>query len=290
MKYKITHTTRYLYSEAVPVCRNHVHLTPRDGPRQSCREFRLLIDPAPSNAGRRVDYFGNHVNYFSILEAHQSLSVTARSKVEVGPARPLAAAETTPWENVVQRSRSDVTLTGLEAFQFTFDSPNVMRSESLAAFARDSFTPQRPVLEAALDLTSRIHEQFAYDAHATTIHTPLDEVMAQRRGVCQDFAHVQIGCLRSLGLPARYVSGYLRTEPPPGKPRLVGADASHAWISVYCGDLGWVDLDPTNDALVNSDHIQVALGRDYSDVCPIQGVYVGGGEQTVEVSVDVVPI
>jgi transglutaminase-like putative cysteine protease len=178
----------------------------------------------------------------------------------------------------------------LEICQFAVDSPHVKARAELAEFAQGSFTPGRPWLEALLDLTRRIFEEFVYDPAATNVSTPLDTVLAMRRGVCQDFAHLQIGCLRSLGLPARYVSGYLQTTPPPGKPRLVGADASHAWLSAWCGAHGWVDVDPTNNVQPSLGHVTVAWGRDYSDVCPIKGVFIGGGDHRMEVSVDVEPI
>jgi transglutaminase-like putative cysteine protease len=179
---------------------------------------------------------------------------------------------------------------GLAAYQYAFDSPCVRNSPELADFALPSFTPGRPILAAAADLTRRIHTEFRYDPTATSVNTPPSEVLKTRRGVCQDFAHLAIGCLRSLGLPARYVSGYLLTTPPPGKPRLVGADASHAWFSVYTPDCDWVDYDPTNNIRPSDQHVTLAWGRDYSDVCPIKGVFFGGGQQVVQVSVDVTPL
>ncbi len=178
----------------------------------------------------------------------------------------------------------------LDVWQYLYDSDHVTTSADLAEFARRSFTPGRPWLAATLDLMLRIHREFVYDPAATSISTRLESVLALRRGVCQDFAHLQIGCLRSLGLPARYVSGYLLTTPPPGKPRLVGADASHAWISAWCPGVGWVDFDPTNNLVPTLGHITVGWGRDYGDVCPIKGVFIGGGEHAMKVSVDVQPI
>jgi transglutaminase-like putative cysteine protease len=174
--------------------------------------------------------------------------------------------------------------------QFVFDSPHVAAGGELAEYARESFMPRRPWLAAALDLLARIHRDFLYDPTATNVTTPLASVMAMRRGVCQDFAHLQIGCLRSLGLPARYVSGYLLTTPPPGQPRLAGADASHAWLAAWCPEFGWVDFDPTNNVVPSLAHVTVAWGRDYSDVCPIKGVFVGGGQHSVAVSVNVEPV
>jgi len=290
MQYTITHTTNYSYSEAVPVCHNEVHLTPRQAPYQSCQEHRVIMNPVPSNMTYRMDYFGNELNGFSIHESHRRLTVTATSLVNTQP-RPRPDDSHSPtWDEMANPVSQGASPAELDAMQFVFDSPIVKRTQQLADYARVSFPPTRSLLEAVLDLTRRIHEEFEYDPKTTTVHTPLDEVFANRSGVCQDFAHMEIGCLRSLGLPARYVSGYLRTLPPPGRPRLVGVDASHAWLSVYGGELGWIELDPTNNAIPTTDHITLAWGRDYSDVCPIKGVFVGGGEHTMTVAVDMAPV
>ncbi|QDU51672.1 transglutaminase family protein [Gimesia panareensis] len=290
MKYKITHITKYAYSEAVPVCQNVVHLAPRALPYQMCDDFQLLIHPDPYSISHRKDYFGNEVCFFSIDQPHTGLSVTATSHVSV-MATPVIPPENTPaWESVSLALKSEQTPALLDAYQYIFDSPGVKVFPKLIDYAEVSFTKGRPILEAVLDLTRRIHQDLRYDPRATNVNTQIDEVFEQRHGVCQDFAHLQIGCLRILGLAARYVSGYLRTMPPPGKPRLVGADASHAWLSVYCGEkAGWVDVDPTNNVAASIDHITVAWGRDYYDVCPIQGTIVGGGEHRMTVSVDVAP-
>jgi len=290
MHYKITHTTRYDYTEAVSICHNQVRLTPRDTLYQSCDFHRLDVKPSAERDGRRNDYYGNRVDAFSIHKPHSSLMVTATSRVTVRAISEPRADETPAWETMRSTLHEQTTPGVLDAYQFVFDSPLVARNATLAEYARSCFPAGRPILDAARELTSRIHRDFIYDPKATTVHTPLRQVFQQRRGVCQDFAHVQIGCLRSLGLAARYVSGYLRTEPPPGQARLIGADASHAWVSVYCGDSGWVDLDPTNDVYANTDHVSLAWGRDYSDVCPIQGVFVGGGSHSMIVSVDVLPL
>jgi transglutaminase-like putative cysteine protease len=249
-----------------------------------------LIKPQPTVLERRIDYFGNHVTSFAIQEPHTKLVVTAVSKVHVAPLAPIAPDETASWETVRDHLRSPQSARNLEACQFTFDSPHVKCSEGLKDYAAQSFTPNRPILAAALELTERIHREFRYDKTATTVSTPLEDVLRLRRGVCQDFAHLEIGALRSLGLAARYISGYLLTLPPPGQPRLIGADASHAWITVYCGDAGWVDLDPTNNLIPSTSHISLAWGRDYSDVCPINGVFIGGGQHGMNVWVDVLPL
>lgn len=288
--YKIVHSTNYLYADTVAVCHNEVHLMPRDTYWQTCEHFRLSIKPHPDAVGKRDDYFGNHVQYFSIQEGHRRLSVTASSRVSVR-ARELPPVELSPpWETVRDGLQTPFEGVRLDAVQFLFDSRSVISSPQLREYATPSFPAGRPILQAVEELTNRIHTDFKYDPRATTVNTPLTEVLELRRGVCQDFAHLQIGCLRSLGLPARYVSGYLRTIPPSGKPRLIGADASHAWLSVYCNDWGWVDVDPTNDCFTNLDHVTVAWGRDYTDVCPINGVFVGGGTHTMTVSVDVEPL
>jgi transglutaminase-like putative cysteine protease len=290
MKYRVTHTTTYSYTEPVPICHNQVYLTPRDLPHQTCRLHKLIIKPRPATMGKRWDYFGNQLNYFSLHDGHHRLTVTAHSKVVIRPRRARNPAESAPWEQVVEGLRHDTTLAGLDAYQFVFDSPYVAASPELAAYTRISFQSARPLLDAVLDLNRRVHTDFRYDTTATTVNTPLGEVFRIRRGVCQDLAHVQIGCLRSIGLAARYVSGYLRTIPPAGRPRLVGADASHAWLSVYCGSLGWIDVDPTNNSLPSADHVTLAWGRDYGDVCPIKGLYLGGGNHAMTVSVDVAPV
>lgn len=290
MRYKITHLTTYHYTDTVPICHNEIRLTPRDGRGQNCLSHRLQIKPRPNALLRRTDYFANPSHHFSIMEGHKRLLVRAVSRVDVRPPAWPAPESTAPWERIRDDVAAAVTPQSLEALQFTFDSPAVTIPAAARPYAETSFPAGRPILAGLLDLTERIHRDFRYDPRATTVSTPVEEVFELKRGVCQDFAHLEIAALRSLGLPARYVSGYLRTIPPPGRPRLVGADASHAWLSVYCGDAGWIDVDPTNNCLVGIDHITVAWGRDYGDVCPIKGVFVGGGTHRMTVSVDVQPL
>ncbi|HUQ70613.1 MAG TPA: transglutaminase family protein [Planctomycetaceae bacterium] len=293
MHYKITHTTTYLYSETVPVCHNEVHLTPREGRAQTCRHHRLAIKPRPTTLSKRIDFFGNQCHYFSILEGHKKLSVQAVSRVDVKPCTTPVVENSHPWEVVRDLVQRDLSPANIEALQHVFPSPSVSLPDSVRDYAAPCFSAGRPILSAVRELTSRIYRDFRYDPQATTISTPVQKVLELRRGVCQDFAHLGIAALRSLGLPARYVSGYLRTMPQPGRPRLIGADASHAWLSVYIGDGGWVDVDPTNDCFTGTDHITVAWGRDYTDVCPIKGVFIGGGSgdaHRMTVSVDVLPI
>lgn len=289
MRYRIRHTTKYAYSDTVAVCHNLVRLAPRAFGGQTLDSYRLIVSPDPADLTKRIDLFGNRVEFFSIQRAHQTLTLTAISDVEVH--EPTATEETASpaWETVRDSLRNVADADAFKAYRFVFPSVHAPRNATLRDYAAASFTPGRPILEAATEFTSRMHADFEYDPRATTVSTPVLEAFNARAGVCQDFAHVAIACLRSLGLAARYVSGYLRTIPPPGKPRLVGADASHAWLSVFCGPVGWVDFDPTNDCIPGTDHITVAIGRDYADICPIQGVFVGGGTHTMAVSVDVEP-
>ena len=289
MNYKVSHTTVFNYSEAVPICHNEVHLTPRDHRRQTCLSHRLRVRPQPVRLETRLDFFGNHTGSFSIQEGHERLSVTAISKVQVSPPEIPAPHSTPVWEEVRDRFALGQPPWWLDARQFVFDSPHVTTTDDLREFAAPSFPLGRPWLVGVLDLTARIFRDFKYDPQATTINTPLATVLHDRRGVCQDFAHLQIAALRALGLPARYVSGYLLTSPPPGQTRLVGADASHAWLSAFCPEVGWIDFDPTNNQIPTTKHITLAWGRDYSDVCPIKGVLIGGGQHRMRVSVDVSP-
>jgi transglutaminase-like putative cysteine protease len=289
MRYAVTHITRYEYAEPVLLCQNLAHLTVRPTPRQRCLRSEFTVRPAPAVSTQQRDYFGNAAGFFSVQEPHRELVVAARHDVEVLPYEPPAAEETPPWEQVRDALRHDRTASGLDAYQFVFDSPYVRPGAESRDYARASFIPGRPLLEAALDLNRRIHAEFTYDQRATTVATPLREVFSKRRGVCQDFAHLAIACLRSLGLAARYVSGYLATGGPSGKLRPIGADASHAWVSLYCPGDGWVDFDPTNDVIPGAGHITLAWGRDFDDVSPVKGVILGGGEHVVRVGVDVVP-
>ncbi len=285
MKYRVRHTTHYKYTDPVSLCHNQVVSLPHPHPCQEVSEAMLEIEPIPAVKTRRRDYFGNHLTVFEVHEPHEELSVTIRFLVEVQVAQDLVASPS--WEQVAGHLAADRAY--LSERQFCFDSPYVVADEKLAAYARKSLTPGRPLLEGVKDMMARIHKEFRYDPEATDLSTGLGEVLENRRGVCQDFAHLMIGMLRSLGLAARYVSGYLLTTPPPGQPRLVGADASHAWLSVFCPPYGWVDFDPTNDQIPSDRHITMAWGRDYEDVSPVKGVVLGGGAQTVSVAVDVHP-
>jgi len=290
VQYKITHTTAYSYGQSVPMSHNMARLTPRETPRQTCTFHRLSIRPSASTTSRRWDYFGNQVHYFSIYEGHKKLSVTSTSRVKLRDAELANPYTTLPWEQVRDRLRVDRSPTWLQACGFAFESPRVELDAEVADYARPSFPLGRPILEGVIDLVGRIHADFPYMPESTTVHTRIRDVFALRGGVCQDLAHLTIGCLRSMGLAARYVSGYLRTQHNGDAPHLVGDVASHAWVSVYCGAEGWVDIDPTNNVLTQSDHVTLGWGRDYTDVCPIEGVLVGGGQSALRVSVTVEPM
>ena len=301
VRYDVRHTTIYSYSEPVPVCHNEIHLVPRPLPRQRLLATAVEVDPAPTGITTSTDYFGNQVGRFSVEEGHERLVVTATSSVAVDPPRPWHEFPPVPWETIRDEVASAATPEAINAREFVLDSPFVRGAPQLAEWARQSFTPGRPWAEAVMDLTRRIHRDFVYDPTATTTSTPVEEVFAHRRGVCQDFAHLQIACLRSLGLPARYVSGYLcnerRVHGSAGEGAndagMVGADASHAWLAAWGGPTewggpaGWLDVDPTNDCQAGLLHITVAWGRDYADVSPIKGVCVGGGRHGMEVAVHV---
>ena len=290
MKLQIKHQTLYEYPDSVTTSHHEAHLAPRETEGQHVLRHELSIEPEPQARRRRFDYFGNRTTHFSLSEPHLALEVVALSIVALSPVRIPPLDGSPPWTIVRERLRADRRRDILDAYAMCFDSPLVSAGPHLADYARPSFADGTPILMAVQDLVKRIHTDFRYDVHATQVSTPVAEVMEARRGVCQDFAHVAIGCLRSLGLAARYVSGYLLTRPPPGRPRLVGADASHAWISVFLPDHGWVDFDPTNNLIPVDEHVTVAFGRDFADVTPIRGVILGGGQHQVSVSVDVRPL
>ncbi|TWT98676.1 transglutaminase family protein [Stieleria varia] len=287
--YRVKHRTHYQYSSDVSVCQNQLRMQPVSGGNLQCHRSQIRIEPAPTTIESHFDYFGNHVQTFSIESVHRSLVVTASSVVSIEPQAVIDEDSTPPWE----QCSSSIELAPAEPLidEHRFNSPLVRCGEPFAQYATSSFTPGRSLLAASLDLTRRIHADFRYDTTVTTVNTTPEEAFAIRAGVCQDFAHIQIACLRSIGLAARYVSGYLRTTPPPGKPRMVGADESHAWLEVHAGkDVGWIGLDPTNACMVSTNHIPICVGRDYGDVSPMRGVVLGGGAHTLKVSVDVEPI
>lgn len=301
--YDILHDTLYRYDSAVTLSQQLAHLRPRERSGQRCLAHALTIAPEATRCVERFDFFGNPVTAFSLHAPHDTLAVRARSRVRVEAANAAAslpqAAASLPWEAARDHlrdglsGRAPLQADARDAGQYRFASPFVPiddDSARYADYAMQSFTPGRPMVDALLDLASRIHADFRFDAAATSVATPVAEVFARRRGVCQDFSHMTIACLRALGLAARYVSGYLLTEPPPGQPRLVGADASHAWVAAWCPGLGWLEVDPTNDVRPGIGHITLAWGRDYGDVAPLRGVILGGGGHRVEVAVTVTPV
>ena len=287
MRYQVIHETSYKYETPVVLSQQLLHLTPRVLPWQQREQHQIGIHPEPAEMSSREDYFGNLVTQILLAAPHAALTVRAESRVAVEAHAQPPDAE--PWEEVRDRLKRVGAATLVEPAQYLFESPHVECFRELASYAAPCFPRARPIFEAVRDLTRRIHADFKFDPKATSVSTPLREVLTKRHGVCQDFAHLMIGCLRSLGLAARYVSGYILTTPPPGRPRLVGADASHAWVSAYCGAAGWVELDPTNDCVVGDAHITLAWGRDFSDVTPMRGVILGGGDQELAIRVTVTP-
>jgi transglutaminase-like putative cysteine protease len=290
MIYRIVHRNTYKYKHRVSVGNHVACLTPRTLPHQKLARNELLIEPTPATRTERVDYFGNLHCFFTIQEPHKELVVEARSQVTMDGSAPPWPQHSLSWEAAVESLPNDHTRAGLEAYQFGFESPRIRVRPQFASYALESFTPGRPMTEALLDLTARIHRDFRFDSKVTNVRTPTEDFFRKRRGVCQDFAHLQIACLRSLNIAARYVSGYLRTYPPPGKPRLVGADASHAWVSAYCPGFGWLDMDPTNNLVPSNGHVTLAWGRDYGDVSPLRGLILGGGAHALKVAVDMEPV
>lgn len=284
MTLRVRHVTEYEYADPVELAAHLAHLRPRILPYQDVLSFKLQVEPAPERVVEGRDHFGNPVAWLFLSGMHQLLRVSTDGMVEVR-ARPVPDPGTTlAWEHVAGLARAS------DAAEFAFPSPRVPILPSAQAWAAPSFPPGRPVLAGLLDLMHRISDDFRFDPEVTTVSTTVDRVLELRAGVCQDFAHVMIAGLRTLGLPARYVSGYLRTRPPPGQARLVGADQSHAWVGCWLGPaLGWVDLDPTNAMVVGDGHVVLGWGRDYSDVSPVRGVLLGGGEHTLHVSVDIEP-
>jgi len=289
--YRITHRTEYRYDEPVSANYSEAHLLPRPLPHQSILESALDVTPRPTDVAEHLDFFGNRMSYFAVDEPHTVLAVTARSVVDVRRHDALALGGGPAWDATpaTPARLAPLDVEAIEARSFTLSSPLVVSSPDLRAFAEASFPEGAPLVDCARALSQRIHDEFEYKPGSTTIATGLKEVLAQRHGVCQDFAHLLVGCLRSMGLASRYVSGYLETEPPPGEEKLAGADASHAWAAVFVPGGGWLDLDPTNATVPDERYITTAWGRDYADVTPLKGVvYSSGGDQVLHVAVDVV--
>ncbi len=289
MKYRLRHRTEYAYSEAVDLSYHLLRLSPRVLPFQTVEEATITADPVPATRADAVDYFGNGTAHLTLSEPHAQFAVELNATLEVTRVAPSDLQATPPWESVRDALRAPGTPELIEASEFVFDSPLATPTPDIAAYAATSFSAGRPVLEAVRDLTSRIFRDFAFDPAATIVSTPLAQVMEQRRGVCQDFAHLQVAALRAMGLAARYVSGYIRTYRA-DQSSFVGADASHAWVSLFVPGMGWIDFDPTNDLIVAEEHIVLGWGRDYGDVSPVRGVILGGGQHFVTVAVEVTPL
>lgn len=287
--YTVRHRTTYTYQSDVAYSRLVAHLVPRETERQRALDVDLTLVPEPLRRFEREDFFGNTTSWFIIDEPHDTLEIFAESRISVEPAATHAPEESLPWEAVRASLESTIVAEIIDTIQYTFDTPLTATDAVVVAYARESFPPGRPLLACIIDLNGRIHRDFTFDTDATNTRTTVKDAFELRAGVCQDLAHVGIACVRAMGLAARYVSGYLLTHPPAGQERLIGADASHAWLSVWIPPFGWIDVDPTNDMLPSSEHITVAWGRDYSDVAPIHGILSGGGEHEVDVAVDVIP-
>lgn len=291
MKYRVIHTTEYIYQYATTLCYNEAWMSPRPLEYQRVANTRLDLTPPAAVVRYREDFFGNRVAFFNVQEPHTRFVISVESEVErVVPANANDKREPgVSWE-AVRELQSSFHPDRIEAKSFTLPSPLILPSEELAAYAAPSFSPGRPLFEAVLDLSTRIYREFQYDPDFTTVATPLQQALEARKGVCQDYAQVAIGCLRAMGLPARYVSGYIETLPPEGETQLVGTAASHAWFSAFIPERGWVDFDPTNNKLAGEQHITVAWGRDYSDVPPLKGIIFNGNEHEMKVAVEVVRI
>lgn len=293
LRYHIRHDTRYEYDQPVGESHQLLRLAPRDLAWQRTLSHRLQIDPEPTRLDTFIDAFGNRVRAVDFETDHHSLSIRTEAWIELRPRPTGEAAEALPW----QQARNALAYVAgrryppemLDACQFLYESRHVRVKREFAAYTRACFGIDDSVLSGTRRLMERIFDEFTFDPEATTVSTPVTEVFEKKRGVCQDYAHFMISCLRSIGLPARYMSGYLLTRPPPGKPRLIGADATHAWLAVYCPDSGWFEFDPTNQLQPSSEHIVLGWGRDFADVSPLRGVLLGGGSHDPEIEVTVVP-
>ncbi|MEH6558820.1 MAG: transglutaminase family protein [Oceanicoccus sp.] len=289
MRFRVVHSTHYKYAQRVTRCYNLANVIPRDTERQRCLKNSITVSPQPTTKHQRTDYFGNHAYHFEIQKSHTELIITAESDIQIEDrGHELDLDLGTSYGEALVYLRDTLSPDTIEAREFLLNSPMVECSSALEDYARPSFDINRSLKACVSELTSRIFTDFSYDPEFTTIATPLADVLEHKKGVCQDFAHLQIGCLRSMGIPAKYVSGYIETLPKPGEKKLVGADATHAWIAYFSPGEGWVEFDPTNNSAANNQHIVTAFGRDFFDVTPVKGVIFGGGKSPIlSVSVDV---
>jgi transglutaminase-like putative cysteine protease len=289
MNYRIIHKTEYIYEDEVTLCHNIARLNPRNTAKQFCRRTDLQIDPLPDIINEYEDFFGNKVVYFGIQKPHEKLTVTVTSEISKNDQTSMHLPfiyNHTPWEEVPQILMQPH-IEYIDVRQYIYETSMTAVSDQIKEYALISFTPKRPLFEAAKDLMFRIYSDFKFESGQTSIATPLSEVMQTRTGVCQDFAHIAIACVRAMGLPAKYMSGYIETIPPPGQEKLAGVDASHAWFAVYIPSIGWVEFDPTNNMIPSDQHLVVGWGRDYEDINPLKGVIISNGEHEMKVSVDV---
>ena len=289
MEYQIRHSTRYRYEHPVGSSYQSLHLTPRQFDRQSVETSSIVVSPEPLSAETRTDFFGNRVTDLFIRDPHEELTILAESSVSVRSNDDILLDLSPSWDQTAELARLATTNEAMEAGRFCFPSPQITLS-GVHEYSAALFTSGKPLLRLAMELTEQIYRDFQYRGGVTDVYTPVPEVLQARAGVCQDFAHLGLACFRAHGVPARYVSGYLLTQPAQGQPRLTGADASHAWFSVWCPEFGWVDFDPTNNIQTQAEHITLGWGRDYSDVSPTRGFIRGGGQQQLSVAVDVIPM
>jgi transglutaminase-like putative cysteine protease len=288
--YDLRHRTTYTYGAPVAFARCVLRLTPRSSPWQTVMSTAISITPRPSSVVDRIGPFGELTSTVVVDQPHKALVIEAKSRVDVHARLIDPRGPSDAWENVRERAFEAESLSPEGPASFLYPTARTPLNGALVDYARESFGPGRPIVQAAAELMERMHEDFVYDQEATDVSTPAQEAFAAKRGVCQDFVHIMLSGLRGLGLPAAYVSGYLRTQPPPGQPRLEGADATHAWVSLWCGpDRGWIGIDPTNAVFAENDHIVLAIGRDYSDIAPIDGVILAPRGQKLKVEVDVIP-
>ncbi|PJZ68238.1 cysteine protease [Leptospira perolatii] len=286
-EYSVRHLTLYTYEKPVSHCLNVAHLCPDSNDFQNCTDLKILVEPKPKSAEFRRDYFGNMVYSFSVEESHKVLSVCATSKVTTTSDEKSNFSDSPTTNEVIELLKNPSSNEHLEALDFVGDSPFVVRSSIYKEFIKQMLPMERPYFSSVLEYVQRFKEKFKFKVGSTHIYTSLDEVLEKKEGVCQDFAHLTIAAFRSLGLPCRYVSGYIETYPPPGKPKLRGSDATHAWIGVYCPGIGWKDFDPTNGKALTEEYIFTSIGRDFSDVSPLKGILFGGGKHKLKVEVDV---